>query len=311
MTLDVYIHAFVPPGPPFSATTQEKVDYPRISTNQVDLKNYPVNHEVMGVYMVLTGTMPEGHTMKLNFNFYNDATNKLLYGGSGTIPQPSTGGWEWWNWYSWLAWIGRCYWEISGPMTVRVEVTSSGSPLGTEKKTVYMTVVDTATSSVKFQSIPPEVSIQVDGVYIGETPITSNKNALSSHTVAATKQNYVGQVKTIIWPDAGTLTYTFTLTPATPTYTIKETINWEAFVPTDYHTFYIFSLYGTNTNGTPEGFQIGKGVYQLITTPSMSRSDNLTTSNVSKFDCLTIISESFDGSTISGIYDWKIEDNVV
>jgi len=96
--------------------------------------------------------------------------------------------------------------------------------------------------------------------------------------------------------------------------TIRETINWEASVPNHgvtEHTFYLLSLYGTDIDGTLENFQIEKGVYMKVTTPSMSRSDNLTCSEVTKFDCLTIIAENYDGSTISGIYDWEIKKNVI
>lgn len=92
---------------------------------------------------------------------------------------------------------------------------------------------------------------------------------------------------------------------------IKEIINWQAFVPSGSLSFYLFSLYGTNTNNTIGGFQIETSEAIMVTTSSVTREDTILTSNVLEFDCLTIIAENFDGSTISGIYDWKIDNNVI
>lgn len=95
--------------------------------------------------------------------------------------------------------------------------------------------------------------------------------------------------------------------------TIKETILWEGTVPSGSHSFYLFSLYGINTNNTLAGFQIYAGVYKtaIIYSPGQSRQDTLTTQNVSQYDCLTIIAESFDGSNIGGIYSAWIQNNVI
>lgn len=94
---------------------------------------------------------------------------------------------------------------------------------------------------------------------------------------------------------------------------IEERINWEANVPgSDTHDFYLFSFYGVNTNNTIGGFQTTEGTYKVVNTPDIwSRYDYLTTQSVSKNDCLTIIAESYDGSTISGIYDAWIQNSVI
>lgn len=93
----------------------------------------------------------------------------------------------------------------------------------------------------------------------------------------------------------------------------KETINWQADVPSGSHNFYVLSIYGTNTNNTIGGFQISQGAYKIVSTSSMSRQDNITTSSVSKNDCLTIIAENYNSSTgeISGIYDAWIQNAVI
>ena len=97
--------------------------------------------------------------------------------------------------------------------------------------------------------------------------------------------------------------------------TVTETIWWEANVPDHgivIHPFYLFSLYGINTNGTIAGFQINSGVYIIVNTSSMSRFDQTTTHNISQYDCLTIISEGYNTSTgqIIGIYDAWIQNSV-
>ena len=96
---------------------------------------------------------------------------------------------------------------------------------------------------------------------------------------------------------------------------IEETIRWEGIVDSGSHNFYLLSFYGVNTNNTIEGFQIEKGEYMMVNiiSPRQSRQDSLTTSNVSKDDCLTIIAEDYDSSTrqISGIYDVWIQNSVM
>jgi len=94
---------------------------------------------------------------------------------------------------------------------------------------------------------------------------------------------------------------------------IKETINWEAVVEEGEHTFYLLSLYGTDTDGTIQGFNVQTGNYITITTPTMTRlpGDEITTTGVSQYDCLTMIVENYDPqiglSSIAGVYRYKIE----
>ena len=92
----------------------------------------------------------------------------------------------------------------------------------------------------------------------------------------------------------------------------KETIDWQANVQ-DNHNFYLLSLYGKNTNSTIGGFQVSNMNYKSVSTSSASRQDNITTSDVAKNDCLTIIAESYNPSTgqVSGIYDALIQNDVI
>lgn len=95
------------------------------------------------------------------------------------------------------------------------------------------------------------------------------------------------------------------------TFDIKVTIHWTTGVPNHgvtKHIFYLFSFFGKDTDGTIEGFQIEKGTSLAITTPSMTRVDELITEDVSQFDLLMIIAENSDGS---GVYDWIIDRNVI
>ena len=96
---------------------------------------------------------------------------------------------------------------------------------------------------------------------------------------------------------------------------IKETISWEGNVASGSHSFYLISFYGINTNNTLAGFQVYNVAYKtaIIYSPGQSRQDNITTSNVSQFDCLTIIAENYNTSTgqISGIYDAWIQNGVI
>ncbi len=102
----------------------------------------------------------------------------------------------------------------------------------------------------------------------------------------------------------------------TPTsVSIKETIWWEGTIASGSHSFYLISFYGINTNGTLAGFQAYYGTYKtaIIYSPGQSRQDDLTTYNVSQFDCLTIIAEDYNASTgqITGIYDAWIQNSII
>jgi len=109
-------------------------------------------------------------------------------------------------------------------------------------------------------------------------------------------------------PGGETIYVRYSLNPIT--FTVEEIVGWESFVPAGSHTFYLFSFYGINNDNTPDGFEIYNYNYLPVTTQSMSRQDIINTSDITQFDCMTLITE-FDGSTITKIYDWRIDNNTV
>ena len=326
MEVNVWTYSFEPPGPAFLDSTNTKYNWNEISSIP-DLADYPLNHEVLGTIVYFTGPFTNTSEIDVHVEFYNNDTGKFLWGGHQYIPTPASQGAEWWNWYKTKFWIGHCSWEIEGPMNVRAEINLSGWASGST--TLYMNVVDTSPPP------PPSYYEEVES-YTGSKPPdkiiigwSDGYRALSVSNDTITGWENVGEWggKTIIVAygfskDYYHILYTNYLAvvnagspaPETPTPSIKETINWESSVP-DHgivtHPFYLFSFYGNDTNGTIGGFQINKGAYVIISTPSMSRVDDLIIDNVSQFDCLTIIAENYDGSTISGIYDWKIDKSIM
>ena len=98
--------------------------------------------------------------------------------------------------------------------------------------------------------------------------------------------------------------------------TIREILGWEATVPGVSHTFYLLSFYGAGT--TIEEILANVVAYNYITETVSNQSiqSNIDTPIVEEaplgtFSCATIIAESFDGATINGIYDSKVDANVL
>lgn len=98
--------------------------------------------------------------------------------------------------------------------------------------------------------------------------------------------------------------------------TIKETVGWEASMPSGTHTFYVISIYGTgNTRDDILANAVAAGS-KAVLTAGMTRQDDIfgvigDQVPVGTYSCVTFVAENFDGATISGIYDEKIDFDVL
>lgn len=102
--------------------------------------------------------------------------------------------------------------------------------------------------------------------------------------------------------------------------TIRETINWEASVP-DHgiatHNFYLLSIYGSGTTEADILANMVSGAYIILTVVSESRVGDYIDNPIAAdaplgtFSCATFIAEDFDGTTIIGVYDSKVDVNVL
>ena len=152
MAINLYPYIFVEPGPLFTDSDEAKVDYPKQSAMQVDLKDYPVNHEVLGT----SWRMGEVHSltapMITDFWAYNNDTNKLLFHMTGEIPafNSDVDGYYYED-LGYDFWIGHADWEINEPMKVKLvtRINQAGSTLKYE--TSYIDVIDTSIA-------PPELT---------------------------------------------------------------------------------------------------------------------------------------------------------
>ncbi len=101
--------------------------------------------------------------------------------------------------------------------------------------------------------------------------------------------------------------------------TIREILGWEGIAPSGItHTFYLLSFYGAGT--TIEEILGNVVAYNYITGeivgPGQSMQSNIDTpiaegAPLGTFSCATIIAEGFDGATITGIYDSKVDTNAL
>ncbi len=100
--------------------------------------------------------------------------------------------------------------------------------------------------------------------------------------------------------------------------TIRETLGWEGMVPgATSHTFYLLSFYGAGT--TLDEILANVVAYNYMTleiSGSQSIQSNIDTpiaedTPLGNFSCATFIAEGFDGSTIIGIHDAKVDANIL
>lgn len=101
--------------------------------------------------------------------------------------------------------------------------------------------------------------------------------------------------------------------------TIRETISWEGIVPGAMsYPFYLLSFYGVGTTMEEILSQVVAYNYitQFVEGPGQSLQSQIDTpiavdAPVGTFSCATIIADGFDGATITGIYDSKVDANVL
>lgn len=317
MEVSVWTYAFEPPGPPFNATTQEKLDWLEMSIPQVDLISYPLSHEVLGTIVYFTGPFTNTSTIYTNFKAYNNNTGELLFEMTIELPPQQWG-------FAYLKfWIGHASWEINGPMRVRMEINLSGWVSGSATR--YMDVVDTSPppplpyyEEVESYTDPKPPDKIIIGWPDGYMALSASNDTITGWADVGEWSGKTIRVAYGSYKDYYHILYTNYLAivdvgspePETPTPSIEEIIRWEA-TTTNSHTFYLFSCYGTDTNNTIEGFNISNYKYEAVTTESMSRSDIISIPNVSKFDCLTFIAELDQAGEISSIYDWEIKNNII
>ncbi len=293
MEVNVWTYIFEPPGPAFSESDDTKFNWPEMS-GIPDLADYPEFHEVLGSIIYFTGPFTNTSPIYINYKIFNHSTNTKIWETNVEVPTPPE---EWWDWYKWKFWTGHASWEINGPMTVRIEINLSGWVSGSA--TLYMDVIDTTPTPPPSEwRYDPNYRTEVANCVVWQYVPEYNKWYVYHHNQPELSNMIMTEEewKSVVPSECYVLP------------TIEETIDWEATVPSGSHSFYLISLYGTDTNNTLEEFQTdGSGRATIITTPSMSRSDKVTSSNITNFDCLTLINDVATGQ----IYDWRIDNNVI
>jgi len=132
---------------PFDWTNEEKGKASITPARYIDLADYKENHEVVVSYIRFHGPFRNTKPLIVRHIFINNDTQKQLWKGEWVIPTPESQGYSYWNSYWVKAWIGKCAWELNGPMTLLVVVQLEGDPNITGAVNQYATIVDT--------SIPP------------------------------------------------------------------------------------------------------------------------------------------------------------
>lgn len=143
-----------PPGPPFEASTDEKVNYPKTLIPILDLDNYPIEHEILGTRWDCGTNLYNGHNTTVHFYYRNNDTGDPLFEWHQVIPDPSDFGHTYWNTYWIVCWIGKCSWEVDKAMTVACEIVVTSNTLGNSTETKYWSV--SADNPIPPDPDPPE-----------------------------------------------------------------------------------------------------------------------------------------------------------
>ncbi len=189
--INLYSYAMVPPGPPFSASDDEKLNSPAISATEVDLADYPLNHEVCGAEVYFQGPWNPSGIVTVTFQAFNNETGQNISDGTLTnnIPTPGSQGHPFWEWYRVRFWIGHVADEIFVPMQIRMEVSISGGGLDPIDQTFFMNVVD---SSVEEGGLPQSeqgANYIIEAVGDNEFPNQMTINLLSDPSQATVLLN--------------------------------------------------------------------------------------------------------------------------
>lgn len=125
------------PGVLFSWTTDEKTDAFVIRNGEWKMK-YPTrevlyddydNQNEMIANMITFYNFGSNYNTTVDFYWYRESDDTMVYHGTFTIPSANSQGYEYWVWGSFISWIGKCSWEISGKGIYRCEIIPSGGPL--------------------------------------------------------------------------------------------------------------------------------------------------------------------------------------
>jgi len=262
--MDIYPYVFVKPGPLFTDSDETKVYYPAQSAASINLEDYPEGHEMLGAEIFIGDIWKLPSALKFSFAAYNDATNTLIWSGTGTVPPfDSDVDGYYYPEYFYRCWIGHAAWEVNSAMKVRIEVNVSGGGFPTTSKTVYQEVKTKlpAVPTITGKLYSPEHKSTVYGtVEFGGKSVTSDSTSgiyvwsnppqISGPIVAwGINKTMKSEEKMITAPSTGTLTVNFDLYDITPPPPppekdsldyLKEAINklvhldfkgaWEAFI---------------------------------------------------------------------------------
>jgi len=217
MTLNVWPYAFMPPGPAFSATQKEKEDWSEMmSVPSVDLIDYPIEHEVLGVIAYFTGPFSNTKPIRCQFGARNAVTNEILFTWEHSIPTPQSQGYEGWNWYKVKFWIGHCDWEINGPMRIRLICRITEGDTVHYDQNLYIDVVDTSTPEYQYYSVdgtPSGAEIWEGSNFIGTAPMVFWLS-YTDHYLTFKKEGYSDQTTHVeTHPEGDTINVEYNLNP--------------------------------------------------------------------------------------------------
>lgn len=220
--------AFEPPGPHSSASTQEKIDWNKQSVDEVNLNNYPDNHEVLGTVFYLQGPFVNTSPIELLWTVFNDDTNERILSGWLDIPTPQSQGKDFWDWIRTIPYATHNNEQISGPMRVRMECSVSGGGLPSFSETLYMDVVapPSIVPTIKGTVTDDETGNPLQAALVSFPGADSFTNAhgfyslnnfdLMSAPLTCIKSGYSEESIMVTAPSEGTITQNFSLVPIPP-----------------------------------------------------------------------------------------------
>ena len=300
MGLSIWTYAFEPPGPEFSDSDLTKFDWPEIPIDSIDLANYSLFHEVLGAIVYFTDISPS-EEMGVYFKAYNNDTGALLFETQEYIsPGP-------YAWYKTKFWVGYATWELYQSLSTRLEIYVTGAGYD-DSQILYMNVF--TTYSLTIHTVPNDATIYINDVQQAELTDATYYTADNTPWIRIEKAGY----KTFT-AQPSMLPPGIEFTVELEEQTIRNSVN-AVYSSPEPHNFILSTLYGTDTDGTPEGFfsEAGVIVNWFTVEGIVNRTDNLdltfSPEVTGTYDALTAISEEFPTIPV-GIYDWKIDHDAI
>ena len=208
----VRLSVFSPPMP-FSASDSAKVSASLSEQSSVDYSSFPADNEMICANVRLAGPFSNSQPITISFSWVRESDGKTVYTVAGTVPAPTTQGFEYWNWYGYRCWIGKAAHEINGPGKYSCSITIKGEQGTYFSQQLSMQVTGepppTKTALLRIKSQPTNENIVLDNNETGKKTPSDFQVSTGKHKIGIYGSDVQTKLLEINVPENGTETTIF------------------------------------------------------------------------------------------------------